>query len=107
MLKQLDLCAPYLASSAAYEVLAFASEAEVARSMPYEQTVRSAHEVVGRGAHYDSIVRTARDHCLLHGCVVWVVDRNDNDYVAFRVHPEEYTARALARTVNEPTLASA
>ncbi len=88
---QLDLCAPYQASTPDYRLFDW-SVGQVCDGT--SEALRSRTPVLC-SHDYDHAVRMARDHCLLEGRSVWVVDFNDNFEVVFRVHPHEYTAQAL------------
>jgi hypothetical protein len=94
MPQQLDLCDPYLANKADYEVLEMAGRPQL-----FGRVLESSHtkgaRTIDRTSDYLQAVEQARTHCLLSGKVVWVVDRNDGNWVAFKVSPDEYTAREL------------
>lgn len=95
MTKQLNLCDPYHATAASYEVIEVSNAAvPAAKTLPGAQVSGWSH--VDRTSDYLTAVQAARTHCLLYGKDVWVVDRNDGDYVVFRVAPAEYSAMALA-----------
>jgi hypothetical protein len=90
--EQMDLCAPYGAREPDYRLVQWLA-AEPARND--KASLSDVQEYVLRTHDYEHAVRIARDHCLLEGCAVWVVDFADGHEVVFRIHPDEYTARAL------------
>lgn len=86
---QLDLCEPYLAPHADYRLF------EQSDSAPRDWRDLAVLEPFLRTHDYAHAVAMAREHCLLEGLPVCVVDFNDHGSVVFRVDPAEYTARAL------------
>lgn len=95
--QQLDLCDPYLAAHTDYRIL----EVPVGQGWPLRPRAVTGlpwqeWEQVLSCCDYDHAVRVAREHCLLEDREVWVVDLNAGGDIAFRVHPNEYTASGLA-----------
>lgn len=94
--QQLDLCAPYLAEHADYRVLEVpAGQGAPARPKDVDGRDWQTWTQVLACRDYEHAVQIAREHCLVEVCEVWVVDLNAQGYIAFRVHPDEYTARGL------------
>lgn len=98
---QQSLCPEYPADSAWYEVLALETDADEVSSFKPVGNLGECKSMkmtrVAETPSYEEASQAARTHAVGYNSEVWVVDRNDEDRIALRVTPQEYTARGLLR----------
>lgn len=96
---QLQICEAYPASSPDYHVIEMIGEV-FQRAAKFLPDCVEAFSLVEMTADFHYATGLARQHCVSRGVEVWVIDRNDGDFVALRVTPEEYSrGRAAEESV--------
>ena len=91
---QLEFCEPYPAAYPDYHVIEVYGALKLAPS--FHGAPCEDWRFVSSSQEFAEAIALARNHCVRSDVDVWVIDRNDADFVCLRVTPSEYWVRRAA-----------